>query len=254
MRARIAAEHEAARKRREANPEPEPVGAREGSRCPICLEDWDVNLSKCLRTCCCRQVCGACMSKTKGMPCPLCRAPYPTPAESLARIRRHAENDVDEAARFLGELYDNGRLGVVKSTKKAAKIYKRAVELGSTTAMVRLAFLYSLGDGVKLNRIKAKELYRMAADRGNAIGQANLAKILRTDGKPVEAFQYSMRAAEQGYTDAETHVGMAYGVGEGVEENLTEAHRWLSRAAAKGDVTAANALDLILRGAVYERP
>ena len=94
----------------------------------------------------------------------------------------------------------------------------------------------------------------MAADRGNATAQANLAKILRTDGKPVEAFQYSMRAAEQGYTDAEAHVGMAYGVGEGVEENLTEAHRWLSRAAAKGDVTAANALDLMRRGAVYERP
>ena len=254
VRARIAAEHEAARKRREANPEPEPVGAREGSRCPICLEDWDVNLTPCFRTCCCRMVCRSCMDKTKGVPCPLCRAPYPTPAESLARIRRHAENDVDEAARVLGELYDNGRLGVVKSTKKAAKIYKRAVELGSTTAMVRLAFLYHGGDGVKLNRNKAKELYRMAADRGNATAQANLAKILRTDGKPVEAFQYSMRAAEQGYTDAEAHVGMAYGVGEGVEENLTEAHRWLSRAAAKGDVTAANALDLMRRGAVYERP
>ena len=51
VRARIAAEHEAARKRREANPEPEPVCAREGLRCPICLEDWDVNLMPCFRTC-----------------------------------------------------------------------------------------------------------------------------------------------------------------------------------------------------------
>ncbi|KAH8071013.1 hypothetical protein JL720_11627 [Aureococcus anophagefferens] len=41
VRARIAAEHEAARLRREANPEREPQSARYGSRCPICLEDWD---------------------------------------------------------------------------------------------------------------------------------------------------------------------------------------------------------------------
>ncbi|KAH8058727.1 hypothetical protein JL722_5959 [Aureococcus anophagefferens] len=43
VRARIAAEHEAARVRREANPEPEPESARFGSRCPVCFEDWDVN-------------------------------------------------------------------------------------------------------------------------------------------------------------------------------------------------------------------
>ena len=43
VRARIAAEHEAARARREANPEPEPLSARQGSRCPICYDDWDVN-------------------------------------------------------------------------------------------------------------------------------------------------------------------------------------------------------------------
>ena len=44
IRARIAAEHEAARVRREANPEPVPQSARFGSRCPICLEDWDLSL------------------------------------------------------------------------------------------------------------------------------------------------------------------------------------------------------------------
>ena len=47
VRARIAAEHEAARVRREANPEPEPTSARYGSRCPICLEEWDVNTPGC---------------------------------------------------------------------------------------------------------------------------------------------------------------------------------------------------------------
>ena len=60
VRARIAAEHEAARARREANPEPEPASARWGSRCPICLEDWDVNSTHSLLACCCRRICKSC--------------------------------------------------------------------------------------------------------------------------------------------------------------------------------------------------
>ncbi|KAK7253351.1 hypothetical protein SO694_00001463 [Aureococcus anophagefferens] len=48
VRARIAAEHEAARARREANPE-EPETTRMGSRCPICLEAWDVKPERDLR-------------------------------------------------------------------------------------------------------------------------------------------------------------------------------------------------------------
>ena len=98
VRARIAAEHEAARARREANPEPEPLSARFGSRCPICYEDWDVNEVHYMRPCCCLRVCGSCHYKIGYKPCPLCRLPTPTShAEYLAHIRRHVENDVPEA-------------------------------------------------------------------------------------------------------------------------------------------------------------
>ena len=77
VRARIAAEHEAARLRREANPEPEPVSARYGSRCPICLEEWDVNAPSSLRVCCCRKICRSCEDKTGFEACALCRLPCP---------------------------------------------------------------------------------------------------------------------------------------------------------------------------------
>ena len=89
VRARIAAEHEAARALREANPEREPTSARYGSRCPICLEEWDVNVPSVLRTCCCRLVCQSCEHKI-GNECPLCRVPRTkNNAEALARLRRH---------------------------------------------------------------------------------------------------------------------------------------------------------------------
>ena len=127
VRARIAAEQEAARVLREENPEPEPASTRFGSRaCPICFEDWDVNDMPVIRFCCCRMVCKSCVARIPNeLPCPLCRAPAPRDrAEHLARIRRHAENDDPHAIFQLAMFYRDGapEYPIVKNSKKAAKI------------------------------------------------------------------------------------------------------------------------------------
>ena len=199
VRARIAAEHEAARALREANPKPEPESARYGSRCPFCLEDWDVNENLHVRACCCRRICLSCFKKTVKQACPLCRAPWEV--DELAMIRRNAEADVPEAITHLAGSYRNGDYGLVKSAKKAAKIYKRAVELGDTDAMNSLGLMYMTGE-FKLDKKKALQLFRMAADRGQAVAQKNL--------------------------------GLAYWTGEGCSQDLDEARRWLTLAAAQG--------------------
>jgi tetratricopeptide (TPR) repeat protein len=235
IRARIAAEHEAARVRREANPEREPTSARLGSRCPICLEDWDVNDPGVLRTCCCRSVCQSCDDKIETA-CPLCRLPCAkNEAEQLARLRRHVENEVPEAITFLGNAYRLGRYGLVKSDKKAAKIYRRAVELGDVDAMVYLAQMYREGLGVKLDKKKAERLYRMAADRGDAVAQYNLGLLLDAAKKFEEAFRYYALAADQGYINADHNLGICYRDGEGTEVDLGKARYWLEHAAAKGN-------------------
>ena len=126
VRARIAAEHEAARARREAEPEPEPTSGRFGSACPICYEDWDVNgvKGRTLMSCCCRMICNSCVKRFQNAPCPLCRAPCPTgDAVTLARIRRHVDDDVPEALAYLARCYRDGEMGLLKSGKKAAKLF-----------------------------------------------------------------------------------------------------------------------------------
>jgi len=235
VRSRIAAEHEAARVRREANPEREPTSARFGGRCPICLEEWDVNVPGKFRTCCCRRACKSCSDRIGIQPCPLCRVPCPTTnAEALAQIRRHVENEVPEAISHLGLAYRDGRLGLVKSDKKAAKIWKRAVELGEVDAMVFLGEMYEFGTGVKLDKKKAERLYRAAADRGDADAQSSLAHLLNSEKKIEETFRYFALAADQGYTDGETNLGICYRDGEGTEVDLSKARYWFERAAAKG--------------------
>ena len=116
-------------------------------------------------------------------------------------IRRNAEADVPEAITHLAGCYREGGFGLVKSAKKAAKIYKRAVELGDTNAMNSLGIMYMTGE-FKLDKKKAVQLFRMAADRGHATAQKN--------------------------------IGLAYQEGEGCSEDLDEARRWLTLAALQG--------------------
>ncbi|KAK7248047.1 hypothetical protein SO694_00087041 [Aureococcus anophagefferens] len=49
------------------------------------------------------------------------------------RFGRHVDNDVPEAIKTLGDYYFFGHMGLVKSAKKAAKLWKRGVELKTWT-------------------------------------------------------------------------------------------------------------------------
>ena len=190
-----------------------------------------MNVSATLRVCCCRQFCDSCDERTRLAPCPICQAsPVLDEKGELAVLRRHADNDVPEAIFHLGNAYRNGDLyGFVKSGKKAAKLYKRGVELGDDEAMLALGGLYDDGNGVKKDPKKANQLYRMAADRGHPHAQ-HLSAIVCDDLTRSEQLRYVKLAADQGLTGAEYDLGKKY------EENydLEEAKRWYARAAAKG--------------------
>ena len=100
-RARIKANFEAARAWREANPEPEP--GPYGRRCPVCLDDWDVNKSPNFCYFCLARTCDSCATKsinTRGEMCPMCQespppglqAPQPPHESPQGRERRGRES------------------------------------------------------------------------------------------------------------------------------------------------------------------
>ena len=263
VRARIAAEHEAARARREANPEPEPFSARMGARCPVCHEDWDLNQEPNLRVCCCRMICQSCgdsIQKRREHRCPLCRAPIAQNNEqALAQIRRHVENEIPEAIAALGHAYHSGDLGLVKSSKKAAKLYKRSVELGSVDAMINLGHMYTYGDGVKRDMKKASQLNLMAADRGHPTAQNNHGHNLSKAGDKEGGVRYFRLSAEAGFAMGQYNLGYAYQHGEGgLERDIEEAVRLYVHAAAKGCQEAIHALDElgildVIRDSLHDR-
>ena len=165
--------------------------------------------------------------------------------DDLARLRRHVENDVPEAITYLGHAYLDGDLDLVKSSKKAVKLFERSVERGDLRAMCALAQLYINGDGIKSNRQKAIQLYRIAADRGSALAQCNLGSCYSQEQNFADAFPLYRLAAEQGYREAEFNLANCYGDGRGVEKDLDAAEHWYERAAAKGDTDAEYALGLL---------
>jgi TPR repeat protein len=157
-------------------------------------------------------------------------------------IRRHVENDNPAAVRHLGSKYEYGAPGIVKSHKKAARLYQRAAELGDVVAMNNIGFAYEYGEGVKLDKKKAAKYFRMAADRGHAKAQFNLARLHFT-GKGVEfdeseAVCLFRMAALQGFSQAEWFFGGSPEHARDAEESL----RFLKSAAAKGNEMAKAAL------------
>ena len=149
-----------------------------------------------------------------------------------------------EAIGFLGTLYLNGRPYLAKNSKKAAKLFKRAAELGNLEAMAQLGYLYERGeDGVKLDKRKAMRLFRVAADRGLAQAQNTLAARLFADGDLEGSTHYLRLAAEKGLIAAQRRVGMCYVHGSGAERDFEGGMRWLSRAAAQGDEEATRLLN-----------
>jgi hypothetical protein len=215
-RARIVAEHEAARALREATPDPQPASVRFGSRCPICLEAWNVNVGHTVYVCCCQQVCTQCSDALVHTPtCPLCR----TPAEKQPPwnlMRGHADRGIPEAINFLADSYNHGTSGLPKSRKRAFCLWRQAAELGNVSARISLGSAYQSGRGVKRDHAMAREIFRSLAVQGHA--HHLFAKYLLTEGTSLEerlknfgeAADLFFKAANQGYADALFYVGFLY--------------------------------------------
>ena len=248
----------------------------EETRCPICLEDWTPNVSKTFLYCCCKQICSPCyrqyvdhfdkeqyLREMFGDPdieerCPLCRTRFPyseAVREALANLRRHVEAGKPAAICHLARHYAGTTrgLGLKRSKKMAAQLFRRAADLGSAEAMNNLACLYEIGKGVKFDPKTALEYWRMAADRGCMLAQCTLGKCneygfygLSKDYAAAARF-YAL-AAERGYLPALYAMGRMYDVGGyGLARDEEEAMRYYRRAAAQRNESGGSSPWALLR-------
>ena len=124
----------------------------------------------------------------------------------------------------------------------------RSVKGGMPQAMVALAQLYDVGQGVSFDAARATQLRQQAAKLGNptAIGQVKedenkpgqrdfrRASVLTDLSLFAEAIPFAKRAVETHNSDAQVLLGRAFHFGSGVQKNYGEALRLYRAAADKG--------------------
>lgn len=110
------------------------------------------------------------------------------------------------------------------------------------------AYRYYYGKGRPVDYARALELYRLAAERGDAGSQLVVGGMLYqgqgTDPDKRNGFKWLLRAAEQGRASTESLaiIGAMYLRGSAVPQNYLEAKKWLSLAAEQGNLAAQNDL------------
>jgi len=147
----------------------------------------------------------------------------------------------------VGLRYLEGRT-LPRDPKIASRWLELAANQGLPFAQYRVAALYEKGIGVVKDLALARGWYQKAADAGNARAMHNLAVLEAEDagaGKPDYALaaQGFRGAAELGVRDSQFNLGVLYGRGLGVSQDLAQSWVWFSLAAQQGDTDAAKKRD-----------
>jgi TPR repeat protein len=106
----------------------------------------------------------------------------------------------------LGMMYSFGEY-VVKDTIKALGLLKKSSKLGSIRAYVCIGTIYANSK----NYINAKKYYKMAAVHNDPVALANLSLIYKIQNNQTKMFKYLLRSAKAGHFESQTEL-LKYGI------------------------------------------
>ena len=106
--------------------------------------------------------------------CPFCRTSVSTLDEYIEQLQKRVELDDAEAIRNLGCYYREGEYGFPQDYDKAFELFVRAGELGHANAYNSIGHAYENGEGVEIDKKKAKHYFKLAAMCGDVYARYNL--------------------------------------------------------------------------------
>lgn len=169
--------------------------------------------------------------------------------EAEALLAPLARTGDTTAAYHLGVMYDAG-LGVPLDRGRALELFRAAAEAGNGDAAHALGTYYEIGHAVAPDPAQAAHWFRVSAEAGNDKAMANLGNLydegLGVERDPVAAARWFERAAEAGNAKAMRRLARLYERGDGVPVDRQRAHELMTRASIVGDLTAKHALALQL--------
>jgi uncharacterized protein len=121
-------------------------------------------------------------------------------------------------------------------TQETVATYRRAIDKGSTAAMIELGVLLGTGNGVARDEAQARKLFERAAAAGNPRGDVNLAALAGggvTSSDPVKARDLLTKAAEGNSAEAQYQLGVMLANGVGGPQDDFAARALFEKAAAQ---------------------
>ena len=177
----------------------------EREECPICLLPMPIDTRESIfHVCCGKNICNGCcyemvLSEGKDL-CPFCRAQTRamSPHEHVKRMKKLIDNGNALAFYQLGGYYERGLNGVPQDSRKAVELYLKAGQHGCPGGYFNLGMSYDEGEGVEVDKKKAKHYYELAAIGGSIQARNNLGCMEGEAGNEQRALKHLTLAAKAG--------------------------------------------------------
>jgi uncharacterized protein len=114
--------------------------------------------------------------------------------------------------------------------------FQPAAERGDARAQVKLGQMFSSQRGVPYDPVQAEKWLRLAVAQGNPIAQYEVGRklVIGADGHRAEGVRLLRASAIQNNINAMDLLGALYATGREVPQDIDEARKWFSNAAARG--------------------
>jgi len=138
-------------------------------------------------------------------------------------------------------MYELGRAYLANHQPAEAQgAFRKAIDKGSSSAMVELGVMYGTGNGVARDEVQARKLFERAADAGNPRGVSNLAAVSGSTGAAADPARSRALLAKAAETNAEAQyqLGTMMADGVGGPKDDVAARGLFEKAAAQGHAAA----------------
>jgi len=202
--------------------------------CPICMQTLpSLQSGSRFKLCCGKMICSGCIHANKEMQlkkmkhldlCPFCRAPTPQGVKNtFEATKKQADAGHAAAINAMGGYYQRGEHGLPQDNDKALELYRQAAELGDATSHYNIGKAYMLGEGVEISMKRATHYWELAAIRGIREARHNLGVNEMRAGNRNRAIKHFMIAARGGSHFSLLHILSMYRRGGATQEEYVKA-------------------------------